>query len=78
MKEEALFLNAKQRGVVEAIIREHATIRGWALHAVSARSNHVHVAVTAAVAPKRVSDQFKANATRALRQGESPIVHNKI
>jgi REP element-mobilizing transposase RayT len=78
MKEKPLVLNERQRAVVEKVIREHASIRGWELHAVSAHSNHVHVAVTAAAPPKRVRDQFKANATRVLRQSPEPITHEKI
>ncbi|QDT52533.1 hypothetical protein Pan44_05450 [Caulifigura coniformis] len=38
------------------------------MHAISVRSNHVHIAVTAQANPKIVRDQFKANATRVLRQ----------
>ena len=59
------------------------------MHAVSARSNHVHVAVTLitkagnqnyrlADGVKRVRDQFKANATRVLRQNEAPIQNEKV
>ncbi len=89
MKEKAVFLSSKQREAVEAVIREHAEYRNWRLHAVSVRSNHVHVAVT--VVPKtgnhdnrmadgikRVRDQFKANATRVLRQGENPVKNEKV
>ena len=68
MKEEAVLLSECQREAVETICRRHAEIRGWELHAVSAQSNHVHIAVTANAAPKKVRDQFKANATRVLRQ----------
>lgn len=74
---------------MENVIRNHAQHRGWELHAVSVRSNHIHVVVT--VVPKigkqdyrtadpikRVRDQFKANATRVLRQGENPIRNKKV
>ena len=84
-----MLLDAQQREAVEAVIREHAGHRGWELHAVSARSNHVHVAVTVvsktgdqdyrvADGVKRVRDQFKANATRVLRQSENPIQNEKV
>ena len=78
MKDKPLSLTERQRAAVEDVIRQHASIRGWQLHAVSARSNHVHVAVTAAVPPKRVRDQFKANATRVLRESPQPVTHKKI
>ena len=89
MKEKAVLLNPEQRDAVEEVVREHAEHRGWELHAVSARSNHVHVAVTVvpktgnqnyrvADGVKRVRDQFKANATRVLRQGEKPVRNVKV
>ncbi len=78
MKEEPVFLNGEQRQRVDAVIRKHASIRGWALHAVSVRSNHLHIAVTVRELPKRARDQFKANATRVLREPPSPIENEKI
>ncbi len=78
MKEKPLFLNEEQRAVVENVIREHAEIRGWELHAVSVRTNHIHVAVTANAPPKRVRDQFKANATGKLRRIATPVTHEKV
>jgi REP element-mobilizing transposase RayT len=78
MKEEQVVLNAKQREKVETVCREHAEIRGWELHAVNARSNHVHIAVTADAAPPKVRDQFKANATRVLRQPPEAITNEKV
>ena len=78
MGEGAVVLNAPHRGKVEAICRKHATFRGWILHAVNARSNHVHLAATADLGPKTVRDQFKANATRVLRQLPEPLRQGKI
>jgi len=78
MKEQPLILNQCQREAVEDVIGEHAEIRGWDLAAVSVRSNHIHVAVVAAAPPKQVRDQFKANATRILRNMVSPVTHEKM
>ena len=78
MTESPVLLNDTQRDKVEVVCREHAGIRGWVLHAVSARSNHVHLAVTADKAPKIVRDQFKANATRVLRQAPDAITNEKV
>ena len=78
MKEEPVVLNTSQREKVEEVCRHHADVRGWQLHAVSARSNHVHIAVTADAAPDKVRDQFKANATRVLRQSPEPITNEKV
>ena len=89
MKEKAVLLNEQQRKVAENVIREHADIRGWELHAVSVRSNHVHVVTT--VVPKtgnqehrvadgikRVRDELKANATRVLKRLANPIANEKV
>lgn len=37
-----------------------------------------HIAVTADAAPEKVRDQFKANATRVLRQPPDAITNEKI
>lgn len=78
MTESEVVLNETQRAKVESVCREHARIRGWVLHAVNARSNHVHLAVTADKAPKVVRDQFKANATRVLRQEPAALRKENI
>ena len=64
-----LMLTTDQRLAVENVIRAHSDYRDWKLWAVSCRSNHVHVVVTAQPhSGKQVRDQFKANATRVLRE----------
>jgi len=78
MTERPVLLSESHRACVEKVIRAHAELRGWALHAVSARSNHVHVAVTANAPPKRVRDQFKANGTRVLRERPDRIANKKV
>ncbi|SMP64308.1 Transposase IS200 like [Neorhodopirellula lusitana] len=89
MTEKPVRLDALQRQAVEEVVREHAEHRGWVLHAVSARSNHVHVAVTVvpkmsqagsrvADGVKRVRDELKANATRVLRRLERPVHNEKV
>src|SRR3954470_6743642 len=45
LTEPPLFLEPGQRQVVESTIAEHCRIRGWHLHAVAGRTNHVHVVV---------------------------------
>ena len=78
MTENPVLLNVAQRLRVEAVCRKHATIRGWVLHAVSARSNHVHVVVSADKKPELVRDQFKANASRVLREEPEPITNETV
>lgn len=64
--ETAVVLTAEQRALVEQTIRDHCRVRGWLLHAVNARTNHVHVVVTADRAPDEVMNQFKAWCSREL------------
>src|SRR5258707_9359945 len=64
-----VLLDGSQRHAVARAIRETCTFRKWHLHAVSVRTNHVHV-VTAIglITPERALSAFKANATRQMRQ----------
>ncbi len=73
MKESTFRLSGEQREIVEETIGRHCKIRNWRLHAVNARSNHVHVVVTApGYKPETVRDQIKAWCTRKLKEaGES-------
>jgi len=70
MTEDACRLDAEQRELVEKTAADHCRIRGWVLHAVNCRSNHVHVVVTAARPPERVRSEFKAWFTRRLKELE--------
>jgi REP element-mobilizing transposase RayT len=78
MKGKLVILNSEQRAKVEGVCHRHAEIRGWTIHAINVRSNHVHIVVTADAAPAKVRDQFKANATRVLRQETDPIANETI
>jgi REP element-mobilizing transposase RayT len=73
--EAPVLLDGEQRGVVEATIRAHCEFRGWQIHAVNARSNHVHVVVTADVAPEAVMAQLKAWCSRRLNERGTPRDH---
>jgi len=70
MTEDACFLSPEQRAIVERTIEEHCERRGWHLHAVNCRSNHLHVVVSASCHPNRVRVQFKAWCTRRLKEHE--------
>ena len=69
MKEPSFTLSPDQRGIVEDTLTRHCEIRSWTLHAANARTNHVHIVVTARnyYQPKTVRDQFKAWCTRRLQ-----------
>ena len=89
MSEKAVLLSIEQRAAIENVIRLHAAHRGWDLHAVSVRSNHVHIVLTVipkvgnrtfrwADGVKRVRDELKANATRVLRQCDEPLENARV
>jgi REP element-mobilizing transposase RayT len=62
-------LNATQRHCVEAAARETCEIRDWHLHAINARTNHVHTVVsTGKKKPEIALNALKANATRKMRE----------
>jgi REP element-mobilizing transposase RayT len=71
MTEDACRLDSQQRQVVERQIAETCKARGWKLHVVNCRSNHLHVVVTADRAPTIVRNQLKAWCTRRLKELEA-------
>ena len=69
MTEDACRLSEQQRDAVEKQIAETCRHRGWKLHAVNCRSNHVHIVVSAgSTRPKKIRADLKAWATRCLKQ----------
>jgi REP element-mobilizing transposase RayT len=69
LKSDPDTLNAKQRQSVDNAIREVCAHRRWFLHALSVRTNHVHVVVSiSTVKPEHALNAFKAYATRKMRQ----------
>jgi len=68
-KHEAVRLDAAGRRIVGKAIADHCRQRGWELFTAAVRASHVHVVVGAAGAtPERMMSQFKAWATRRLRE----------
>lgn len=69
MTESACRLTSEQRQAVERQIAETCQHRGWRLHAVNCRSNHVHVVLSAPeTRPKKIRADLKAWATRCLKE----------
>ena len=69
LKHPILLLSDQQRTTVEKECQQHCDHRGWHLWTVDARTNHVHVVVTAiGYSGAIVRDQLKANSTRGLRE----------
>ena len=69
LKSEPVSLNATQRKSVDAAIKEVCVYRGWFLHTLNVRTNHVHVVVSIGSGkPERALNALKAYATRKMRQ----------
>ena len=68
LKHSPVKLGPKQRLIVHRTIEEVCQHRGWRLHALNVRTNHVHVVVTANRRGKRVYNDFKSYATRHMKE----------
>ena len=68
LKHPPVVLSLEQRRVVENAIQEVCDHRKYKLHAVNARTNHVHSVVTALRKPEYLLNIFKSYATRKLRE----------
>ena len=67
LAERPVTFTVGQRTAIEAAIRRHCDNRGWLLHAVQCRQEHVHVVVSAPEwSPDDVMQQLKSWCTRAL------------
>ncbi len=65
LKKAIVMLDPAQRHCVEVASRETCEIRGWHLHAINVRTNHVHLVVSAGEKkPEIVLNACKSNATR--------------
>jgi len=68
LAEPPYLLDEARREIVLQTILEVARHRGWTLWAVHVRSNHVRIVVTADARPEKVMSDFKAYASRRLRE----------
>ena len=66
-KQPSTTLDRDARRAVQDTVMEVAQHRGWHVHALHVRSNHVHVVVAAPCEPETVMGDFKSYATRRLR-----------
>jgi REP element-mobilizing transposase RayT len=65
---EPFVLFPHARRVVEWAIREACEHKGWTLHALNVRTNHVHLVAAMLAPPERGMGTVKAWATRRLRE----------
>ncbi len=68
LAEPPYHLDEPRRQVTLHALCEIARRKGWVLHAVHVRSNHVHIVVTAEGPPERVLNDFKTAASRRLNK----------
>ena len=66
-KQEPFILDKTQRIAVDLSIRETSQIRGYVVHALNVRTNHLHAVVLARSKPEPIIRGFKSHATRKLR-----------
>jgi REP element-mobilizing transposase RayT len=67
MKEPPFYLNKEERVCVLKSIKEVCDFRGYELHAVNIRTNHLHAVISGQVQPEKIVNDFKFYATRNLR-----------
>ncbi len=79
LKHEVILLTEEHRNLVNREVARLSDFRDWHLWVANARSNHVHVVVTAAEhSGKQVRDQLKANCTRVLRENDSRFADRPV
>ena len=70
LRHPPVLLNNERRGSVDRAIREVCRHRGWELHALNVRTNHVHIVVSAPDTPERAMNSFKSWATRKMIEAD--------
>ena len=79
LKHPIRLLDDSQQSDIETEIERLAAYRGWHIRTKSARTNHVHVVVTASeYAGSKVRDQLKANCTRVWRASCRQLVDRPV
>lgn len=78
-RDRPVMLTPQERVLVARVIRQHCLIRAWSVHAVSCRTQHVHVVVTAAnVSPGRVRQELKGWASRRLAENRRAAMQRQV
>jgi len=70
MKEKPSIFDKAERNCVLDAVKEVCNFRGYELLAINIRSNHLHAVVSANATPEKIANEFKAYATRRLREAE--------
>jgi REP element-mobilizing transposase RayT len=75
MVETPVTLTAQQRLVVEQVVRDHCRIRGWELHVVNAKTQHIHAVISIDRDPAKALAELKAWGTRRLKETQPDRQH---
>ncbi len=71
LKNPKFLLEKSQRNLVLKNILQVCKFCGWLAHAVHVRSNHVRIVVSGSEKPEKMMADFKAYATKAIRQSNN-------
>src|SRR5262245_47998408 len=66
LKGEVVYLTDRQRAIVDSVLVDEFAAQGWQLHARNARTNHVHLVVSAARSGIFIRGRLKALTSKAL------------
>lgn len=78
LKRTPVRFDALMRGIIERTLREVCEHRGWSMHAIAVRTEHVHIVVTAGATPEQAMNAFKAYATRRMIESGSVSRGTKV
>lgn len=70
MNQKPTILDKKERICILEAIKEVCDYRGYELLAGNIRTNHLHAVVSANTNPDKIANEFKAYATRRLREAK--------
>jgi REP element-mobilizing transposase RayT len=76
MKSQQFLLNEIQRKSVEETVKEFCEHKNYQLHAVNARTNHVHAVISAQTKPEPIINFLKSYSTRKLK--ELKLISNEV
>lgn len=76
LKHAPVELDARRRFIVDSAIREVSEHRHWRLAALNVRTTHVHAVVIGAATPEKMMADFKAYATRRMR--EAGVIEREV
>ena len=68
MRQDEMIFSQEQRDHLAATTREVCTHRGWKIHALNVRTNHIHMVVSGGAAPEKMLGDLKRYGTRRLRE----------